>query len=302
MKELPKSRHLQVFLEVARSGGILSASRSLNMTQPSVTRVIKELETYIGTPLFIRTNVGVSLNHAGTLFHTHTLAYVHGMQRAVSDVQREFCQRGESFSVGYSSLVGYIILPDVINEFKMVNKGVTINIHEGQLSSLLPMINNRTLDCAIGTVSGNSLACEYHSEKLFSSRFAVFSSVLSPYARARSLKELRTAKWVLPETRFGYYYQLNSYLEQYGIDVSSAIRTDSISSILSLVTRADYLTVLARQMGGGRNKNLSLYEVKIAEELPVADYHFIHSKSCFPSVFLEGFMNIIRERCPANLW
>nr|WP_077898768.1 LysR family transcriptional regulator [Escherichia coli] len=44
-----------VFLEVARSGGIMNASKKLNITQPTVTRIIRELENYVGTPLFERT-------------------------------------------------------------------------------------------------------------------------------------------------------------------------------------------------------------------------------------------------------
>ncbi|EHD3380131.1 LysR family transcriptional regulator, partial [Escherichia coli O124] len=43
-----------VFLEVARSGGIMNASKKLNITQPTVTRIIRELENYVGTPLFER--------------------------------------------------------------------------------------------------------------------------------------------------------------------------------------------------------------------------------------------------------
>ncbi|HBD0246276.1 TPA: LysR family transcriptional regulator, partial [Escherichia coli] len=54
MDKLPKSKSLMVFLEVARSGGIMNASKKLNITQPTVTRIIRELENYVGTPLFER--------------------------------------------------------------------------------------------------------------------------------------------------------------------------------------------------------------------------------------------------------
>lgn len=302
MSDLPKNKHLMVFLEVSRCGGIMSAAKKLHMTQPSVTRIIKELENHIGAPLFHRTNSGVYLNQAGNIFHGRILNYVNGLQKSVAEIREKFGKNSETFALGYSSLVGYTVLPDVINEFKTNHKNVAINIYEGQLSSLLPMIGNGTIDCAIGTVSNDELSYEYYSEKLFRSRFAVFSSPLHPLARAKSLSELKSAKWVLPETNFGYYNELNDFLEVHGINVSSSIRTDSISSILSLVTSANYLTVLASPMGEGRNKKLSLHEIQINEKIPSADYYLIMGKRNIPSSLFEDFMKIIKERCSISLW
>ena len=302
MDDLPKNKHLQVFLEVAKSGGIMSAARSLHMTQPSVTRIIKELETYLGMSLFQRTSSGVSLNRAGTFFHNHVLGYVNGLRKSIDEIRMEFGKNGQSFSLGYSSLVGYTILPDIISEFKNIYKDISLNINEGQLSSLLPLVNSGAIDCAIGTISDNGSISECYAEKLFQSQFSVFSSPLHPLARAKSFSQLASAKWVLPETQFGYYHKLNDFLEGYGIDIRSAIRTDSISSILNLVTCANYLTILASPMGEGRNKKLALHKISVQERLPTADYYFVWSKKFIPSILLERFMAIIKERCTVNLW
>lgn len=151
MDDLPKNKILMVFLEVSRTGGIMNSSKNLNMTQPSETRIIKELENYVGTPLFERSNSGVFLNYAGNTFHSRVLSYINGLQKSVSEIRKEFGKDNRKFSLGYSSLVGYTVLPDIINEFRESNGGV-ISIYEGQLSDLLPLINNGSLDCAIGTL------------------------------------------------------------------------------------------------------------------------------------------------------
>ena len=49
-------RHLQIFFEVCRSGSITKAAEYLNMTQPAVSRTIRELENYYGIRLFERMN------------------------------------------------------------------------------------------------------------------------------------------------------------------------------------------------------------------------------------------------------
>ncbi|EGH8741806.1 transcriptional regulator TdcA [Salmonella enterica] len=302
MDGLPKSKSLMVFLEVSRCRGIMNASKNLNITQPSVTRIIKELENYVGTPLFERTNSGVFLNQAGNIFHGRVLSYINGLQKSVSEIRKEFGKDNKKFSLGYSSLVGYTVLPDVINEFREGNRNVSISIYEGQLSNLLPLLNTGILDCAIGTLLNEELPYEYNAELLFKSRFSVFTSVLSPYSRARNLQDLQEAKWVLPVTGFGYYHNLTEFLKKAGINVDNAIRTDSISSILNLVSCADYVTVLARPMGDGRNKKLSLRAINIEEQLPAADYYLTWSKKYILSGALSEFMRIIKARCSVSVW
>lgn len=302
MDNLPKSKSLMVFLEVARSGGIMNASKKLNITQPTVTRIIRELESYVGTPLFERTCSGVSLNQAGNVFHGRVLSYINGLQKSISEIRKEFGKDNKKFSLGYSSLVGYTVLPDVINEFRELNRDVSISIYEGQLSDLLPLLNTGRLDCAIGTLLNDELPYEYSAELLFKSSFSVFTSVLSPYSRARNLQELQEAKWVLPVTCFGYYNNLTEFLRRAGVNIDNAIRTDSISSIINLVSCADYVTVLAKPMGDGRNKKLSLRPIRIKEQLPSADYYLTWSKKYIPSRLLSEFMRIIKARCSVSVW
>ncbi|MGD2880021.1 transcriptional regulator TdcA, partial [Escherichia coli] len=87
-----------------------------------------------------------------------------------------------------------------------------------------------------------------------------------------------------------------------GVNIDNAIRTDSISSIINLVSCADYVTVLAKPMGDGRNKKLSLRPIRIKEQLPSADYYLTWSKKYIPSRLLSEFMRIIKARCSVSVW
>ena len=55
----------KIFYVVADTGNITKASEKLNISQPAVTKHIKNLEYQIGEPLFIRTKKGVVLNEYG---------------------------------------------------------------------------------------------------------------------------------------------------------------------------------------------------------------------------------------------
>ena len=62
---LPKTQHLVVFQEVIKSGSIGSAARQLGLTQPAVSKIISDIESYFGVEVMVRKNTGVKLTAAG---------------------------------------------------------------------------------------------------------------------------------------------------------------------------------------------------------------------------------------------
>ncbi|KMJ46486.1 hypothetical protein AB204_03485 [Xenorhabdus khoisanae] len=54
-----KLNQLRAFVEINRHGSIRAASRFLSLSQPALTKSIRELENSLGTKLFIRSNQGI---------------------------------------------------------------------------------------------------------------------------------------------------------------------------------------------------------------------------------------------------
>ncbi len=66
---MDRFKQLETFLAVADTGGFNAAARRLQMSPPSVTRLIADLEERIGTRLFVRTTRQVALTEAGERLH-----------------------------------------------------------------------------------------------------------------------------------------------------------------------------------------------------------------------------------------
>ena len=64
-------KHLRYFITTAKEKSISRSAKLLNTSQPSVTRVIQEIENEIGTPLFIRNPNGVEVTLAGERLFKH---------------------------------------------------------------------------------------------------------------------------------------------------------------------------------------------------------------------------------------
>lgn len=61
-------RQLEVFWAVCETMSITQAAARLHLSQPAVSKTVKELETHIGVPLFDRLNGKLSLNGEGKAF------------------------------------------------------------------------------------------------------------------------------------------------------------------------------------------------------------------------------------------
>ena len=73
-------RALEVFCAVADEGGLAGAARALSTSPPTVTRIINELETYLGAPLLHRTTRSITLTETGA-------AYLADARRILEELQ-----------------------------------------------------------------------------------------------------------------------------------------------------------------------------------------------------------------------
>ena len=68
-----KISYLEVFRNVVESGGMTQAANLIGVSQPGISRIIREMENQLGTQLFRRTGRGVELTPAGEVFSESNL-------------------------------------------------------------------------------------------------------------------------------------------------------------------------------------------------------------------------------------
>src|SRR5579872_695801 len=79
-------RHLRYFVAVAEHLHFGRAARALNISQPPLSRQIRDLERCIGTQLFERCSRGVFLTEAGTAFLVESKLILDQLSRSVTIV------------------------------------------------------------------------------------------------------------------------------------------------------------------------------------------------------------------------
>ena len=81
-----KFHQIRAFVEVAREGSIRGASRALAVSQPALTKAIKELEEGLSAQLFVRRSQGVALTDNGESFYQHASLIRRPVADAVGDL------------------------------------------------------------------------------------------------------------------------------------------------------------------------------------------------------------------------
>ena len=108
-----KFRHLQCFLEVARQGSLARAADRLAVSQPAVSKTLKELEEVLAAQLFERGKGGAVLTEAGMAFLRYAGPCVQALREGVESLRGGEYQ-ASSARLGVLSTVEGAFLPEVV--------------------------------------------------------------------------------------------------------------------------------------------------------------------------------------------
>ena len=145
-----KFRHIQSFVEIVRQRSLKRAAETLFVTQPAISRTLKELEDIVGTPLLTRSRAGIALTRQGEVF-------LHFAERSLVTLQQGFDEieqlgRGGStaFTVGALPSVAARLMPQVTHEFFERAPEVTLRIIDGPHGYLIDLLRRGQIDVVIG--------------------------------------------------------------------------------------------------------------------------------------------------------
>lgn len=148
-----KLRHLACFLEVARLGRVGRAADELHITQPAVSKTIKELEEVLNTKLFQRTAHGLVLSAAGARFHAYAASALAALQEGVASVRREGALFETMLRIGALPTVAARLLPEAVEELGALRPDVVVDLLSGPNRFLLERLKARELDLVVGRLA-----------------------------------------------------------------------------------------------------------------------------------------------------
>jgi DNA-binding transcriptional LysR family regulator len=121
-------RHLRYFVAVGEALSFTRAGEKLHLTQPSLTRQVKDLEDELGVRLLERTKQRVSLTAEGRFFLTDAKRVIALTTEIVKSVQRLSRQETPPLNLGYVADLFYDLLPATLASFRRAFPTTAVNL------------------------------------------------------------------------------------------------------------------------------------------------------------------------------
>src|SRR5215467_3354907 len=229
-------RHVETIAEVYDCRSILKASRRLNLSQPTVTKALQDIERTLGVALFKRTNRGLEPTPYGEIFARHAKIVLAQLRHAAEELEDLRAGYSGKVTVGTLLAASASILPDAIALLKKERPGVAISVVVGTYDVLVPALLVGDLDMVLGRLpeEGRSRALVY--EEFYAEPICVVTRRGHPLSRKRrlTLRDLANEAWLLPLPETA----LRRQIERAFLDADAPMPRNVIESVSILTNRA----------------------------------------------------------------
>ena len=142
-------RVLRYFLETAREGNMTRAAERLFISQPTMSKQLKELEQELGTKLFIRSNYSIKLTEAGMLLRERAEDILSLVDKTEAEFKSLEEQNIGDIYVGAPETDSMSLFAQAICDLQKTYPGIRCNIYSGNMEDVCDRLDKGLLDFAI---------------------------------------------------------------------------------------------------------------------------------------------------------
>ena len=197
--ELLDSRRLKHFLAVYDLRSIGQAAERLFLTQPAISKSLRNLEEDLTVKLFDRTPLGVVPTVYGDALAQHARLIRSEMRHAETEIANLRGAVKGHVTVGVGPSIAAGIMPLATHLLRKSKPGIRLTITEGLVDSLLPALRRGEIDLAVGAWP-RPADKDISAETLVRDRVCVVAGPRHTLARKKivQLSDLLEYPWVLP--------------------------------------------------------------------------------------------------------
>lgn len=297
-----KFRHLQCFLEVAQQQSVVRAADTLAVTQPAVSRTIRELEEYLDVALFDRSKRNVRLSTAGEVFLRYAGASVTALNQGIDSIVQAR-QGGRSvIRIGVTPTVAARFVPDAVKRFKKHRMGTTIKLATDSNTVLIARLRVGELDLVVGRLAEAGYMIGLNFEHLYSEAIVFVVRPGHPLLGEDpfDIKRLKSFEMVYPDPEAIIRPEVDRFLVGRGIGaISERVETVSNAFARAYVRETDAIWVISGGVCAGDVAAGLLVALPIDTEETKGPVGMTSHADRPPSPTVDIFMHAAREAATA---
>lgn len=159
-------RVLNYFVETAKQKSMTKAAKKLHVTQPTLSKQLKDLEDELGQKLFTRSNYSIILTPEGEILYKRAVDILSIVDKTEAEFKSMNDFNGGDLHIGCAESYGITIIAKTVKSLTEKYPNIKFNLHSGNFKTVVEKLNHGLLDFAItvqnvDTSSFNSLRLPY---------------------------------------------------------------------------------------------------------------------------------------------
>jgi LysR family transcriptional regulator, regulator of abg operon len=292
-----KLSNIRDIIAVAQTGSLRAASRKLGITQPTMTRSIRDTEEELGLVLFKRNARGVEPTEMGQIVIRRAINIQAELQKIHEGLTQARGELSGQVSVAMSGAASIVLIPVVLQKFGERYPNALLKLTEAFFDGVEGDILSGEVDFYVGPFSSEATKKSLRVETLFENRRSIVARKGHPLTNASSLEELHNVRWVRPslsdrrdETDFeAVFEEINLPPPNVVVHAQSAVMTKLA------VANSDLLTILPPQWSELSMHGQNLTVIASHENFHAAPVCIIRRSDLPLTPLAEAFYDMVQK-------
>lgn len=238
-------KQLTYFVRIAELGSLTNAAATLGVTQPVLSRQVRQLETELGKPLLYRHGRGVRLTDSGKRLLAHGKGILHQVQLARQALDGEPAAPAGKVVVGLPPSLCKHVAVRLVALFRKRYGQASIGVVEGMTVAMQEWLALGRLDCALLHDPAPMAQLEY--TQLWSEELCLISPARGAKLPASvRMKALSRYPLILPSRPNAVRALIETEAAEQGVTLDVALEIDAIVSVIDLVAEGYGHAILSR--------------------------------------------------------
>lgn len=288
----------RVFYTVAKRGSISKAANELNISQPAISKSIKNLENQLNGQLFIRTRKGVTLTEEGKEFYNYISQAIEYINNAEAKFTELINLETGTIRIGVNTTLTKMFLMPYLKEFHEKYPNIKIEITPGLSRDILSKLRIGLLDAVILNLSKDNYENDLNIIKCkkIHDCFAINKVYNELLNKQLSIKELQNYPLILPAKNSNARDFLDELTKKEGYTLNPDIELASYSLIAEFTSIGLGIGYVTKEFIKNYIDKKELQILKIKETIPPRYIGIIISKNSLPSFSTKKLIELITKK------
>lgn len=256
--------YYKIFYNVAKNKNITKTANELLISQPAVSKSIKNLEDQIGCTLFIRNKSGVSLTEEGKVLYNELKNAIEIISNAEDRINEIIDLESGILNIGISNTLTQKYLLPHIKEFNSKYPKVKIRIHTSPTFELITKARNGLVDFIILNLPYNiPNDFDHYNLKEIHDCFVANNNFLYLKDKTINLEELNNYPLVLLAQGSNGRYFIDNLCTKLGINLTPKFELASYSLVTEFIKSGIGIGLVTKEFVEQELNDGSLFELKI---------------------------------------